>query len=90
MPRGYRFITPPGGVMSSVSAQGFDPFEFAITNTPKADEKTLKDVMKKRHLNKDERQVYHKPTPDWVLTPSGEVCKSACHLVVDDLIKSAV
>lgn len=46
-----------------------------------------RDEMKKRHLNKEERQYYHQPKNDWLESPSGEVCKSACTLVVDDLVK---
>jgi hypothetical protein len=49
----------------------------------------IKKELKKRHLNQSERRKYHKPNPDWEQTPSGEVCKSACTLVVDDLIAPA-
>jgi len=45
------------------------------------------ELLKKRHLNKSERQAYHKPKRDWELTNKGEVCKSACSLVVDDLVE---
>lgn len=45
------------------------------------------EILKKRHLNKNERQAYHKPKRDWELTNKGEVCKSACSLVVDDLVE---
>lgn len=44
-------------------------------------------VLKKRHLTKEERQAYHMPRKDWELTGKGEVCKSTCSLVVDDLVE---
>jgi len=47
----------------------------------------VKETMKKRHLNQDERRHYHKPENDWKDTPKGEVCVSANTLNVDDIIK---
>ena len=46
-----------------------------------------KTLLKKRHLTKPERDHYHKPNRDWVLTARGEVCKSTTILVVDDLLE---
>jgi len=48
----------------------------------------IKPILKKRHLTIEERRILHKPNPDWVQTSSGEVCRSACTLVVDDLVES--
>lgn len=45
-----------------------------------------KSMLKKRHLNREERQILHKPRPDWIQTEHGEVCRSASSLVVDDLV----
>lgn len=47
---------------------------------------TLKDTLKERHLNKDERDYLHTPEPDFVQSKTGEVCKNACSLPIKDII----
>lgn len=47
----------------------------------------LKETLKKKHLNRIERDAFHRPKSDWQETPSGEVCKNAETLVVSDIIK---
>lgn len=44
------------------------------------------EVMKVRHLSKNERAHYHRPKADWKESPKGEVCKSSCTLEVEDII----
>ena len=46
----------------------------------------VEEVMKQRHLNKNERARYHLPKPDWKETPKGEVCKNSSSLEVEDII----
>jgi hypothetical protein len=50
----------------------------------------LKETLKKRHLNRMERDALHKPKTDWFETPAGEVCKNAETLVVSDIINKFV
>lgn len=47
----------------------------------------LKEILKKKHLNRIERDAFHRPKSDWSESPSGEVCKNAETLVVSDIIK---
>ena len=54
--------------------------------TKKKKEPFKPEMLKQRHLTKDERLALHKPKPDWVLTGGGEVCRSTCVLEVDDLL----
>ncbi len=42
--------------------------------------------LKKRHLQRDERQMLHKPKSDWCETVRGEVCKAAHSIDVKDII----
>lgn len=48
--------------------------------------KSLKGDMKHRHLSKNERDYLHQPKTDWCQTTRGEECRSACTLVVDDIV----
>lgn len=59
-----------------VSGSGITDNDFTMT----------KEILKQRHLNREERQIFHRPAPDWVQTQHGEVNRSACSLVVDDLV----
>ena len=49
-----------------------------------------KSIMKKRHLNRDERRLLHKPAPDYIQTPHGEVLRSTSSLEVDDIISKHI
>ena len=46
----------------------------------------LKQAMKRRHLDKGERENYHRPGNDWRATKRGDACYSAVTLQVDDLL----
>lgn len=47
----------------------------------------LKDTLKNRHMNKRERDMYHKPHNDWTETKRGDVCKSSYTLEINDILK---
>ena len=64
-----------------------EPFEANEIEKRNEDLVKIKPVLKKRHLNQDERRALNNPNSDWIQTQSGEVCKSACTLVVDDLVE---
>lgn len=49
------------------------------------------DVMKQRHLDGNERMIFHNPKKDWVVTKNGtEICRSSTVLDVSDLIAGLV
>lgn len=69
-----------------------DPFDVAEFDGEEQDfnlisPDELKETLKKKHLNRIERDAFHRPKSDWSESPSGEVCKNAETLVVSDIIK---
>lgn len=80
-PNVFRYVPPP-------VPRGYREFPVADTNLGQVtvEKESLKDILKKRHLSKSERQFLHKPLPDWELQSGKEICKSTCSLVVDDLV----
>lgn len=60
------------------------------SNTEEQEDSTslekAKEIMKKRHLSKNERERLHNPKRDWLMTGKGEICRSSSVLVVDDLV----
>lgn len=48
--------------------------------------KDIINLMKHRHLTKNERDALHKPTSDWTDTVRGDRLKSFSSLQVDDII----
>lgn len=64
----------------------FTPFTRIRKSKPMDTEK-IKEVLKERHLNGDERRFYHKPDSDWKASDSGEKFISACTLEVKDLLE---
>jgi hypothetical protein len=48
--------------------------------------KDLKKELKKRHLNKQERDAFHNLKSDWCESPRGDVCKNASSLEIDDIV----
>lgn len=77
------------GILHNVHRQQV-PNPLGIAREPFLDSTDTKDsidnLMKKRHLNQDERRLLHKPKSDWESTVRGDVCKSANTLTVDDII----
>lgn len=45
---------------------------------------------KSAHLNRRLRALFHKPKPDWHETGTGEVCRNACNLPIEDLVSKVV
>ena len=45
---------------------------------------------KSAHLNRRLRELFHKPKPDWHETGTGEVCRNACNLPIEDLVSKVV
>ncbi len=43
-------------------------------------------LMKKRHLNQDERRVTHKPKSDYIESPRGDACRNTASLDVSDIV----
>lgn len=72
----------------AVSA-GLTPLVEALREPePRKDRLTkLKETLKARHLNRDERQKFHLPSSDYCQSPKGEIKKSATTLEVADLIQ---
>lgn len=71
-----------GDLTASITA--FDEEEGAVE--VEVNEEALASLMKKRHLNRDERRALHQPKTDWAEGNRGEVCRSACELDVSDLL----
>ena len=65
---------PEGSTTESIQTNG-------ITETLK--------LMKKKHLNRMERDICHKPRPDFINTGRGEVCRSTSVLEVADLLEKS-
>jgi hypothetical protein len=55
---------------------------------PVVEETDIKVLMRKRHLSKSERQLLHKPKPDYINIKDKEVCRASHVLEVDDLVDS--
>ena len=90
MPQTFGTVSPVGSTDVDLSF-GLNTLGSLTTVLPESIDEDLgkiKPILKKRHLTIEERRIFHKPNPDWVQTPSGEVCRSACTLVVDDLVES--
>lgn len=83
--RSFRYRTDTFTVLNPWEADSLT----AVNNLKNNNMDLDKSLLKKRHLNREERQMFHKPNPDWVQTTAGEVCKSACTLVVDDLVDNS-
>lgn len=80
-----------GIVPNVIGAQLRNPFDFIDDEVMKVNnsmEKTtaLKEALKKRHLTKEERDILHRPVSDYVQSKTGEVCKNACSLPIEDII----
>jgi len=61
-----------------------------INRLNRIDMSEVEEVMKVRHLNKGERDMYHNPKPDWHDSKKGDVCKNACVLEVEDIIRKHI
>lgn len=64
--------------------------DIRINRRNQIDMSQVEEVMKVRHLNKGERDMYHQPKPDWHDTPKGDMCKNACVLEVEDIIRKHI
>ena len=76
--------------MSDMSNE-FEDISSALEDRPRNTRRdstndNIKKTMKKRHLEKRERESLHRPLNDWKETSRGEVCINACSLPVDDII----
>lgn len=83
------FINPSDRESIQAIAREYSRVAFQPTSET-SEEVNLEDIkqtMKKRHLDRDERQLLHKPDTDWVATKRGDKCRNSVTLEIEDIVR---